>query len=62
MSRPCKTKLTARNTLMQTRLTPAESDTFKAAAERCGLELSSWVRERLLAAARRELNGKAGAR
>jgi len=39
------------------RIMPAEKEGFKAAAELAGLELSSWIRERLRSAARKELAG-----
>lgn len=37
------------------RVSPAEKDGFQQAADLAGLALSAWVRERLRAAARREL-------
>jgi hypothetical protein len=54
MGRPKKEKDASRAKLMQVRLKENEFDEFKAAAELSGLELSSWVRERLLRAARKE--------
>jgi hypothetical protein len=39
---------------MQVRLNEAEYEEFQKAAGSSGLDLSGWVRERLLAAARRE--------
>ncbi|MGO4871002.1 MAG: DUF6290 family protein [Roseiarcus sp.] len=44
------------NTL-QIRLQDAEKEAFERAAELAGISLSSWVRERLRAAAIRELEG-----
>lgn len=44
---------------LEVRLAATEKQAFKEAAELAGLELSSWVRERLRLAAREEL-GKAG--
>jgi hypothetical protein len=44
---------------LEVRLASAEKLAFKQAAELAGLELSSWVRERLRLAAREEL-AKAG--
>ena len=40
---------------LQVRLTQAERDTLKAAAEAAGLSVSSWLRDRLRKAARTEL-------
>ena len=40
---------------LKLRLTPSEKDGFQEAADLAGLALSAWVRERLRAAARREL-------
>jgi uncharacterized protein (DUF1778 family) len=39
------------------RLEEVEKETFKAAAELAGLDLSAWIRERLRSAARVELEG-----
>mgnify|MGYP001578514321 CR=1 FL=1 len=36
------------------RFTPEQDDLFRKAADRAGLSYSAWVRERLLAAARKE--------
>jgi uncharacterized protein (DUF1778 family) len=41
------------------RLEPAEKKAFKDAAELAGLDLSAWVRERLRASARKELDAAA---
>ncbi len=54
MARPAKPKGQSRDKLMQIRLQGKEYETFKEAAESAGLELSSWVRERLLDAVRRD--------
>lgn len=40
---------------MELRLSPAEKKGFKAAARAAGIQLSIWVRDRLQAAAGREL-------
>ncbi len=37
------------------RFTPEQDDLFRRAAERVGLNYSAWVRERLLAVARKEV-------
>lgn len=42
---------------LQIRLQPAEKEAFEKAAELSGIALSAWVRERLRAAAIRELEG-----
>lgn len=44
-----------RTKYLQVRVKPAEKSQFAAAARRLGLSLSAWARERLLAAARKEL-------
>jgi hypothetical protein len=41
--------------LLQLRLLATEKDSFQRAADISGIALSAWVRERLRAAARREL-------
>ncbi len=55
--RPPKAAGTTRAELLEVRLQPAEKQTFKEAAELAGLPLSGWVRERLRAVARQELEG-----
>lgn len=45
----------ARDKLMQVRVRNREYQSFKEAAELSGLDLSAWVRQHLLQAARREL-------
>ena len=54
MGRPKKETGATRDKLMQVRLKESEIDEFREAAESSGLDLSSWVRERLLRVARRE--------
>jgi hypothetical protein len=46
-----------KTTTLQIRLHPAEKEAFESAAELAGIALSAWVRERLRAAAIRELEG-----
>ena len=41
--------------VIKLRVTPTEKDGFQQAADIAGIALSAWVRERLRAAARREL-------
>ncbi|HEY1603520.1 MAG TPA: hypothetical protein VGG64_28225 [Pirellulales bacterium] len=40
---------------MQVRVQPKEYDSFKEAADSSGLDLSAWVRQQLLLAARRDI-------
>jgi hypothetical protein len=40
---------------MEIRLSPSEKEGFEAAAEAADLRLSMWIRDRLQAAAKREL-------
>jgi len=54
MARPTKNEGEARDKLLQVRLKIREYEGFMDAAEQCGLDLSAWVRERLIQAARRE--------
>ena len=54
MARPKKEQGKARNRLMQVRLQESEIDVFREAADLAGLDLSSWVRERLRRVARKE--------
>jgi hypothetical protein len=54
MARPKKPDGESREKLMQVRVQDSEHKLFKSAAIKSGLDLSSWVRERLLQAARRE--------
>jgi hypothetical protein len=42
---------------LQVRVDESEKETFHAAAELAGLDLSAWVRERLRLSARNELEG-----
>ena len=46
-----------RTELLQLRLQPEEKQAFQEAAALAGISLSAWVRERLRAAAIRELEG-----
>jgi predicted HicB family RNase H-like nuclease len=55
MPRPKKPKGQAREKLMQVRVQPKEYDSFKEAADSSGLDLSAWVRQQLLLAARRDI-------
>ena len=55
MVRPKKQPGTSRNKPLQVRIFPSELAGFKAAAEAAGLSLSGWARERLRAAARKEM-------
>ena len=48
---------TMKTNTLQIRLQDAEKEAFERAAELAGISLSSWVRERLRAAAIRELEG-----
>jgi uncharacterized protein (DUF1778 family) len=54
MARPQKPEGEARDKLMQVRLQGREYELLKEAAERTGLDLSAWVREKLLNAAQRD--------
>jgi len=55
MARPKKPKGDARSKLMQVRVQPAEYQSFQKAADASGLDLSGWVRERLIQAVRKEV-------
>jgi len=55
MARPRKPKGHGRDKLLQVRVQGREYVSFKEAAESSGLDLSAWVRERLLQAAKKEL-------
>jgi hypothetical protein len=55
MARPKKKKGESRDKLMQIRLQEGECKSFKSAAEKVGLDLSSWVRIKLRYAARKDL-------
>lgn len=54
MARPKKAAGQTRAKLMQVRVQQDEYVSFREAAEQSGLDLSAWVRERLLQAARKE--------
>jgi uncharacterized protein (DUF1778 family) len=55
MARPPKSKTEVRGRLMQVRVQDREYELFKQAASESGLDVSGWVRERLLQAAKKEL-------
>ena len=55
MARPKKKKGESRDKLMQVRVQDSEYTDFKNAAEKVGLDLSSWVRVKLRYAARKDL-------
>jgi uncharacterized protein (DUF1778 family) len=55
--RPKKDPNRAKGEYLDIRLEAAEKQAFRDAAELAGLDLSAWVRERLRATARKELEG-----
>ena len=55
IGRPPKAPEASRVLFLQVRVQEAEKDTFAAAAELSGLDVSAWVRTTLRAAARKEL-------
>jgi len=55
--RPPKTKDASKTRYLQVRVTNPEKAAFDAAADLAGLDMSAWVRERLRAVARQELEG-----
>ena len=55
--RPKKDPARSKGDYLDIRLEVAEKQAFRDAAELAGLDLSAWVRERLRAAARKELEG-----
>ncbi len=55
MARPKKPKGEARSKLMQVRVQIGEYANFRKAAGASGLDVSAWVRERLIQAVRKEL-------
>src|SRR5579859_2151338 len=55
--RPKKDPTRAKGEYLDIRLELAEKQAFRDAAELAGLDLSAWVRERLRAVARKELEG-----
>lgn len=57
MARPMKPTEKSRGKMLQVRLMVREYSSFQEAAEQSGLDLSSWVRERLIQAARKEVKG-----
>jgi len=54
---PMHYNLGMKTTTLQIRLQPEEKEAFSEASELAGIALSAWVRERLRAAAIRELEG-----
>jgi uncharacterized protein (DUF1778 family) len=62
MARPHKPAGTARDKYLQVRVQELEYSTFKDAADQSGLDLSSWVRERLRQAAKKEIGQTDSAR
>lgn len=57
--RPPKGSDQTKSIRLDMRVNEAEKESFRAAAELCGLDLSAWIRERLRAVAWKEL-AKAG--
>ncbi len=55
MARPTKPKGESRDKLMQIRVQQREQEIFREAANACGLDVSSWARERLIQAAKKDL-------
>ena len=55
--RPPKSSADVKSQAILLRLGEAEKDGFRAASDLAGLDLSAWIRERLRAAARKELAG-----
>jgi len=55
VGRPPKAAESARSHFLQVRVQETERDTFAAAAELNGLDVSAWVRTTLRSAARRQL-------
>ena len=55
MARPKKPKGESRAKLMQVRVQETEYQCFKTAAKAAGLELSGWVRQQLLLAAKKDM-------
>lgn len=53
--RPTKTSPEKRDQLMQIRMRNGDMKRFRAAAVQAGLDLSGWVRSRLLGVAKKEL-------
>jgi hypothetical protein len=54
MARPKKKPHDSRAKIMQVRVQEGEYTVFRAAAKAAGLELSGWVRQQLLLAAKRD--------
>ncbi len=57
MARPKKKPDQTRAKMLQVRVQQSEYVAFKEAAEQSGLDVSAWVRERLIQAARKEARG-----
>jgi hypothetical protein len=57
LGRPPKGSDKIRGVRLDMRLEPVEKEAFRSAAELAGLDLSGWIRERLRALARKELEG-----
>lgn len=55
--RPKKQAHELQTEYLDVRLVTAEKEAFKAAADLAGMPLSTWVRDRLRAASRKELDG-----
>jgi uncharacterized protein (DUF1778 family) len=55
MGRPKKKPDAAMTSWLEVRCEESEKEAFRAAAEAAGLGMSSWIRERLRRAARKEL-------
>ena len=55
MARPIKTKSEVHRKTMQVRVRDKQLELFRQAAEKFGLDVSAWVRERLIQAAKRDL-------
>jgi hypothetical protein len=53
--RPLKRVANRKSVHLDMRIALAEKESFRAAAELAGLDLSTWIRERLRRVARREL-------
>jgi uncharacterized protein (DUF1778 family) len=58
IGRPTKAPEASRGQFLQVRVQESEKETFAAAAELNGLDVSAWVRTTLRAAARRQLGDK----
>jgi len=61
MARPKKKPSELYDAAVRLRMREADLELMRQAAERSGLSLSSWTRDRLLRAARQELGKRGGA-